>query len=67
MPVNPRTGLSTLVNMGLIRFGLEIRRLPSYATESGSPQDIRDGTFDGGFDANEDSLPLRTLDPLKVR
>ena len=37
MPVNPRTELSTLVNLGLIRFGLEIRCLPSYATESGSP------------------------------
>jgi hypothetical protein len=65
MPVNPRTEFSTLVNMGLNRFGLEIRRLPSYATESGSPRDIFDGTFDGRFYANKDSLPLRALEHLR--
>ncbi|HEX6395273.1 MAG TPA: putative sugar O-methyltransferase [Acidimicrobiales bacterium] len=66
MPVISHRKIGSLLNGTLNRFGLEIRRLSSAGVEPGRPPDIRDGTFDHRFHADESSLPLGAAEYLRA-
>lgn len=55
--VSRRTGLASLVNGGLRKFGVELRRAPRHAEPVTVPPDILDQAFDDRFHWGRDSLP----------